>query len=556
MRTLRAAGLIGTVCLAGLLALSAGCAASGQRTEGPQLFDGLGTHGRAVSTRSDLARRYFNQGLILAFAFNHDEAIRSFGEAARLDPELAMAWWGVALCNGPHINNPVVPPERAKAAWEALSKARALRDKAGAAEQALIDALSRRYADPPPGDRGPLDAAYAAAMGEVWKAYPTDADIGVLYAESLMDLQPWDLWTKDGAPKGRAEEIVSVLEAVRRLDPDHPGANHLYIHAVEASPHPERAVEAADRLRRAVPSAGHLVHMPGHIYVRVGRWADAAAANERAIEADRRYRARSPRQDFYHVYMAHNDHFLAWVSMMEGRRAAATAAAQRMLAGVPQEWAQKNAALIDGYLPILIEVQMRFGRWDDILAQPEPDAQFPITVALWRFARGVALAAKGDLPAAQEEQVRFAAASAAVPQGAMMAVNPAHQVLKIAAHVLAGEIALRRGQMDDAVRELRAGVELEDGLRYMEPPEWMQPVRHALGAVLVAAKRYEEAEAVYRADLAQWRENGWALHGLTTCLKARGATQEADEVEARFRKAWSRADTRIASSCMCVARAQ
>ncbi len=556
MRMLRAAGLIGTVCLAGLLALSAGCAASGQRTEGPQLFDGLGTHYRAVSTRSDLARRYFNQGLILAFAFNHDEAIRSFGEAARLDPELAMAWWGVALCNGPHINNPVVPPERAKAAWEALSKARALRDKAGAAEQALIDALSRRYADPPPADRGPLDAAYAAAMGEVWKAYPTDADIGVLYAEALMDLQPWDLWTKDGAPKGRAEEIVSVLEAVRRLDPDHPGANHLYIHAVEASPHPERAVEAADRLRRAVPSAGHLVHMPGHIYVRVGRWPEAAAANERAIEADRRYRARSPRQDFYHVYMAHNDHFLAWVSMMEGRRAAATAAAQRMLAGVPQEWAKKNAALVDGYLPILIEVQMRFGRWDDILAQPEPDAQFPITVALWRFARGVALAAKGDVPAAEEEQVRFAAASAAVPQGAMMAVNPAHQVLKIAAHVLAGEIALRRGQMDDAVRELRAGVELEDGLTYMEPPEWMQPVRHTLGAVLVAAKRYEEAEAVYRADLAQWRENGWALHGLAACLKARGATQEADEVEARFRKAWARADTRIASSCMCVARAQ
>lgn len=535
--------------------LGAGCAATG-RPDGPRLFDGLGKHERAVSTRSDLARRYFNQGLILAFAFNHDEAIRSFTEAARLDPELAIAWWGVALCHGPHINNPVVPPERSKAAWEALLKAQALRDKAGVTERALIDALAKRYADPPPADRGPLDAAYAEAMGEVWKAHRDDADVGVLYAEALMDLQPWDLWTHDGKPKGRTEEIVSVLEAVRKLDPDHPGANHLYIHAVEASPQAERGVEAADRLRQAVPAAGHLVHMPGHIYVRVGRWADAAAANERAIEADRRYRARVPRQDFYRVYMAHNDHFLAWVSMMEGRRAVAVAAARRMVAGVPREWADKNAPLIDGYLPIVTEVLMRFGRWDEILAEPEPAAHFPISVAMWRFARGVALAGKGDATAAEAEQAKFSAAAAAVPEGAMLAVNPAHAVLKIAGHVLAGEIALRRGRIDDAVRELRAGVELEDALRYMEPPEWIQPVRHTLGAVLVAAKRYEEAEAVYRADLARNTENGWSLHGLAECLKARGATAEAGEVEARFRKAWARADTKIQSSCLCVARAE
>ncbi|MFO0840636.1 MAG: tetratricopeptide repeat protein [Phycisphaerae bacterium] len=535
-----------------------GCQAPGRGEAGrgaaAPLFNGMGDHHRAVTTQSRLAQRYFDQALTWAYAFNHDEAIRSFEAAGALDPDCAMAWWGAALCHGPHINNSLMTEAHQRGAWDSLQKALAARNKSSPIERELIDALAKRYANPAPADRAPLDRAYAEAMAAVWKAHPDDADVGTLYAESLMDLQPWDLWTQAGEPKGATPEIVSVLERVLSLNPLHPGANHLYIHTVEASPQPQRGIAAADRLRAMVPIAGHLVHMPAHIDVRVGQWAQASEANERAIKADERYRRISPQQDFYRVYMAHNHQFLAFASMMEGRRAVALSAARAMIAGVPEVYARQNAVMVDGYLPIALEAMMRFGLWDEILAEPQPPAYLPIYTAFWRFTRGVAQAAKGRVEDAQREQAEFRKIVAQIPQDALMAINPAHKVLSIADHVLAGEIALRRGQIDEAVSQLQAGVKVEDDLLYMEPPDWIQPLRHTLGAVLVSAGRFKDAEPVYREDLRRWPENGWSLYGLAECLKSRGADAEAAEVERRFKKAWSRADTQIKSTCLCVSR--
>jgi tetratricopeptide (TPR) repeat protein len=527
-------------------------AAYGERSV--PLYEGMGDHHREVTTTSPLAQKYFDQGLTWAFAFNHDEAIRSFEKAAELDPDCAMAWWGVALCNGPHINNPAVPPARATAAWQALQKAMVALGHATPVERALIEALSKRYADAAPTDRSALDQAYAAAMAKVWEKYPRDPDVGTLYAEALMDLRPWDLWTQDQQPRSETPVIVAVLEDVLRLDPKHPGANHLYIHAVEPSRHPEKANAAAKRLRDLVPGSGHMVHMPSHIYVLTGRWADAAQQNERAISADRAYRKIAPRQGFYHVYMLHNHHMLAFASMMEGRREVAVRAAREVVESVPEDYMKREAALVDPYMGAIYDVLKRFGRWDDILREPGPPSYLPITTAMWRLSRGVAYAAKGDIALAEQERVAFQKAVSQVPEDALMAINPAADILKIAEHFLDGEIAYRRGDIDVSVRALRQAIALEDRLRYMEPPEWMQPVRHTLGAVLMSAGRFEEAETVYRKDLARWPENGWSLYGLSRCLQERQATAEAKEIEERFGKAWSRADSPIASSCLCVPR--
>lgn len=530
---------------------------AGARSEVP-LFDGMGSHGRKISTDSPQAQKYFDQGLVWMFSFNHDEAIRSFKEAARLDPTAAMPWWGVALCNGPHINNPVMDEARSKEAWDALHKASAPRMKANESERALINALAARYADPAAGklplspeERAPLDKAYAAAMKEVRQKHPKDNDIGVLYAESMMDLRPWDLWSRKGEPRPETPEIVSTLETVLAADPNHPGANHLYIHAVEASNSPEKANAAAERLRTLVPASGHMVHMPAHIDVRTGRWQKASDQNEAAMRVDAKYREISPNQGFYRLYMAHNPHFLAYACMMEGREKDALAAAREMVGSIPPEAIKENGAMFDGYTPIIMETLMRFGRWDEILKEPAPPKELPITTAIWRFTRAIAHGAKGDLGAAEREQAEFKKAVAAVPEGASMAINPADRVLTLAAHMLEGELAFRRGEIDKAVSELTSAIAIEDDLMYMEPPDWPQPVRHTLGAVLVSAKRFDDAEKVYRADLEKWPENGWSLYGLAQCLEAKGSP-EAEKVMARFKKAWSRADTEIDSTCLCI----
>ena len=516
----------------------------------PGRFEGTGPHTRTITTASPEAQASFNQGLAFLHAFNHDEAIRSFEAAAKLDPDCAMAERGVALANGPHINNPAVDEAHAKAAWKALARAKALAARATPLEQALIAALAPRYADPQPADRSGLDKAYADAMRTLWKNHPKDADVGALFAEALMDLRPWDLWTADGTPQPGTGEILQVLEAVIALNPDHPLALHLYIHAVEASPEPGKADVAADRLRGLSPGLGHLVHMPSHIDVRRGRWADAIAANQRAIAADEAYVRRSAPPDFYRLYMAHNRHMLAFASMMRGEGRQATAAAREMIDAMPPAWLQANAAMVDGFLASPYELHLRFGRWDAMLAEPEPAEAFPLARALRRFARGVSLAALKRTPEARAEQKAFLEARGKVAKDAAFGNNSAADLLAVADAALAGEILYAEGKTDEAFASLREAVKREDALRYDEPPDWIQPVRHALGAALMRSGRAVEAEAVYREDLRRWPLNGWSLFGLAQSLRSQGKNADAEEAE--FKRAWAHADLSLTSSCLCV----
>jgi tetratricopeptide (TPR) repeat protein len=515
------------------------------------LFDGLGGLAREVTTASPEAQRYFDQGLAFMYAFNHDEAIRSFRRAAELDPQCAMAFWGVAVANGPHINDPVVPPDRAKAAWEALGRARDLVGRSSPVERGLIDALTARYGDPQPEDRKLLDQAYADAMRGVWKAFPKDADVGALFAESLADLRPWDLWTTDGTPQPGTEELVATLESVLALAPRHPLANHLMIHAVEASPHPEMADRAADTLRDLQPGLGHLVHMPSHIDVRRGRWQQAIDANGKAMEADRRYTARSPNQGFYRLYMAHNHHMLTYGAMMTGQSALAVRTIRAMVADIPLEFFKENA-FADGFMAMPLEVLMRFGKWDEILAEPAFPDFVPISRSLQHYARGVAFAAKGDVAAAEKEQALFLEARALVPKEAFFGNNTGADVLDVAESFMRGEILFRAGRTDEGLASLREAAAREDKLRYNEPPDWIQPVRHALGAALLQAGRFAEAEQVFREDLAKLPENGWSLYGLSRAVDLQKKKAEAAEAEKRFDAVWKHADLKIKSACLCL----
>jgi tetratricopeptide (TPR) repeat protein len=515
------------------------------------LFAGLGDLTRKVTTTSPEAQRYFDQGLAFLYAFNHDEAIRSFRRAAELDPGCAMTWWGVSYANGPHINNPVVPEERAKAAWEALGRAKAALGGASPTERALVEALAARYADPQPEDRAPLERAYADAMRKVWAAHPKDADVGALFAEALADLRPWDLWTPEGQPQPGTEELVATLEEVLALDPRHPLANHLLIHAVEASPDPGRADRAADALRDLQPGLGHLVHMPSHIDVRRGRWQQAVEANAKAIEADRRYIALSPGQGFYRLYMAHNHHMLAYGAMMTGQSALALETIREMVAGIPLEFFRLNP-FADGFMAMPLEVLLRFGRWDEILAEPAFPDFVPISRALQHFARAVAYAAQDRLAEAEKEQAAFEAARARVPKDAFFGNNAGSDVLDVAEHLMKGEILYRAGRVEEGLLALREAVAREDRLKYDEPPDWIQPVRHPLGAALLRAGRFAEAEVVFREDLERLPENGWGLYGLSRALQLQGRKDEAAAVERRFDAVWERADLEIRSPCLCL----
>jgi tetratricopeptide (TPR) repeat protein len=533
-----------------LLLAGAGHALASEKAPVP-LFEGLGGFARGITTSSSEAQRYFDQGLAFMYAFNHDEAIRSFRRAAELDPACAMAQWGIAIASGPHINNTAVPEERAKQAWAAFGKAKALAERGSPVERALIDALGRRYADPQPADRAPLDRAYAEAMRAVWRAFPRDADVGALFAESLANLRPWDLWTAEGSPQPGTEELIAAIEAVLRLDPRHPLANHLLIHAVEASPNPERADRAADVLRDLQPGLGHMVHMPSHIDVRRGRWQQAIDANAKAMDADRRYAARSGEQGFYRLYMAHNHHMLSYAAMMTGQSELALRTIREMVADIPLDFFKANP-WADGLMAMPLEVLMRFGRWDEILAAPTFPDFVPLSRSLQHYARAVSHAAKDDLPAALAEQAAFAEARRRVAKDATFGNNQASDILDLAESFMNGEILFRSRKVDEGLAALREAAAREDRLRYDEPPDWIQPVRHALGAALLQAGRLAEAEKVFREDLQKLPGNGWGLFGLARALQLQKKTQEAKEVERRFDEVWKRADVRIKSACLCL----
>jgi tetratricopeptide (TPR) repeat protein len=538
-----------------LIALLLAPALAGE-TKGPPvpLFDGLGPHTRKVETGTAKAQLYFDQGLMFMFAFNHDEAVRAFRQAAELDPECAMAYWGIALASGMNYNDPRFTPEREKVAAAALARARAKAGRETAANKAMIDALAARYPDPAPKERPEAEKAYSAAMKAVWEKYPKDADVGALYAESLMNLRPWDLWAPDGKPQPETPEILQTLEKVLKLDAAHPLANHLYIHAVEASPEPGKADAAADALRGKHTALGHLLHMPSHIDIRRGRWQEAVEANRLAIAADRNYQKLVPEQGLYRMYMSHNYHMLTFAAMMQGQSDLALKTIRDMVAAVPKEWlaVKGNAAIVDGFAAMPLEVLKRFGRWDDLLKEAEPPEIFPIARAMWQCNRGVALAAKGKVAEAREAQASFRAAVAKVAADATFGNNKAADLLGIAEQMLEGEILFREGKSKEAIAALEKAVSREDKLRYSEPPDWFVPARHALGAVLLRDKQAEVAEKVYREDLRRWPENGWSLHGLVRTLEMLGRKAEAAKVNERFQEVWKRADVKIRSSCFCV----
>lgn len=510
----------------------------------------LGGHSFTITTRSAAAQRAFDRGLSWAYSFGHFAAEQEFRAALAADPDCAMAWWGIALVNGPHINFPLVPPDKAAKAWDAITNAQRLASRGSPLEKSLIAALAKRYADPQPADRSALDQAYADAMREIWRANPGNADIACLFAEAAMDLHPWNYWS-DGKGQPWTDEIVTTLETALRLDRKHPGANHFYIHIVEASATPERALPAANRLRTLVPDSSHMVHMPSHIYARVAQWEDAAIANRNAMKADVRYRAAFPRPGFYAMYMAHNTHFLAYVSMMQGRSADARRLADEMVSGIPEDFVKEYAAIADGFMIFRAEVAMRFGRWEDILKEPQPAKEYPLAIAMWHFTRGVAHTALGQTDAALRERERLASATTHVPSDRTFGNSSAADLLAIAALTLDGEMLAKEDKFDAAIASLREAVAREDKLVYDEPPDWIQPVRHTLGAVLLRAGRPAEAEIVYREDLKVYPENGWSLMGLRDSLTAQSKTTEAAAVDKRFKKQWAKADITPTSTCYC-----
>jgi len=516
------------------------------------LHPGTGPHKRPVVIADGKARDFFNQGLNFMFAFNHGEAKRSFRTAAKYDPKSAMAWWGLAMANGPHINNMAVEPSEEQEAVESLAKAMRNIQSARPVDQALIRATLVRFKHPQPKDRNPLDRAYADAMREVWRKFPNDADVAALFAESVMNLSPWNQWTPAGKANPGTNEVMATLESAMKLNRNHPLALHLYIHAVEASPWPQKALPAADRLRNLQPGLGHNVHMPSHIDVRLGLWEKAILANEKAIVADREYRAKRPDQFIYRIYMAHNSHMLALAAMMTGQSKKTIEALDDMVAVIPEDFQKEAALFIDGFFAMPIEARKRFGKWDEVLAAPMLPERFPLARTFQREARAVSYAAKGMVKEARAEQWHFAQQAKKVPAESVFGNNQGRDLVRIARHLMNGEILVAEGRIDDAVRELKTAIKLEDALRYDEPPSWIQPVRHTLGALLTKVGRHKEAADVYRADLKKFPHNGWATYGLANSLRALGQSAEAEKLSAKFDRIWAKADEEITSSCLCI----
>lgn len=497
-----------------------------QATETTQvpLYQDLGEHHYRITTGQPVAQRYFDQGLRLYYAFNHREAIRSFEEGARIDQDCAMCNWGIALAYGPNINAPMDAAD-GRLAYQALQRALKQGKKVSVREQALIRALATRYAAEPPSDRDQLDIAYARAMRDVVLRFPDDMEAKTLYAESLMDLSPWDYWTSEGNPKPHTGKVLSQLEQVLAANPNHPGANHLYIHAVEAV-HPERAIEAAERLAGLMPGAGHLVHMPGHIYIRVGRYEDAIKANEHAVHADETYiRDQGPATGIYVLgYYPHNYDFLAFAASMIGREKQAIDAADKIASLVPGTLLREpGMVFLQHHQTRHLQMRVRFGRWDELLAADEPAQDLPHARAIWLYAHGRALAARGHIKGADATLVQLRAiAQDANVRSLHLEFNTVGAVLTIAEEVLAGHIATAKGDLSRGIDHLREAARLEDTLVYGEPPEWTVPVRQELGILLLKAGQLDKAEQAFREDLGRFPNNLWSQQGLDQTLQSAG----------------------------------
>lgn len=519
---------------------------------GAVLLDGLGGFHYPITANAE-AQRWFDQGMVLAWGFNHDAAARSFLMGTQADPACAMCWWGAALVLGPHVNA-TMEADNVPKAWARVQNALKLADKVSPRERAYIGALVKRYAPESGPDRSALDRAWAQATADLVAQFPDDLDAATMHAEALMDVQPWDYYDRDGQPKGATADIVATLESVIARDPRHPGALHLYVHAVEASRDPQRGVDAADRLRELLPGAGHLVHMPAHIYTRVGRYNDAVIANQKAIQADNDYLAICrPGPGVYPLgYVPHNHHFLWWSASMQGDSATALAAAEETAkrAWMPDLIRTPELAFLQDYWVTPLKAKVQFGRWDAIMATPVPPQDLRYPIAIWNFARGMAAARTGSLDAAQAHLDALARA-AADPAFDVLLIGPQHPLsatLKIAERLLAGTLAGAREDHAAAIAALEAGVALEDATAYFEPPLWHTPVRATLGDALLRAGRARDAEKIYREDLVRNPDNGWSLFGLSQSLRAQGRETDADEVHARFKRAWEHADVELKTS--------
>lgn len=514
------------------------------------LLDGMGDHHHPISSREPSTQRYFDQALVLTFNFNHAEAARSFREAARRDPGCAICYWGLALVLGPNPNS-TMDDDAVPEAWAALQRARALADGASNRERAYIEALSSRYVEEPPVDRADLDLAYVDAMRTLTQRYPDDLDAATLLAEALMVTTPWDYWQEDGQPRPVAAEMIDLLESVIARDPLHPGANHLYIHAVEAE-RPELAIDSADRLRTLVPGAGHLLHMPSHVDIRVGRYHQAVTANLAAIAADNDYASQCHAQGLYPLaYMPHNRHFLWAAATLEGNGEIAHQAAREMAERIDTDKMRETGLeTLQHFWVTPLYAMTRFSRWQEILDHPRPGSDLIYPTGVWHFARGMAFARTDRLPEARAElgELERIAADPRLESITVWDINTTAALLAIARQTVRGEIAAADGDYETAVLALEIGADLEDRLNYDEPPPWHAPVRQTLGAVYLEAGRPESAEAAYRQDLKTLPENGWSLWGLAASLRAQGRDEEAKAAEDRFRAAWEHATIELTTS--------
>lgn len=508
------------------------------------VLPGLGRSHHPIATTNEEAQRLFDQALALVYGFNHEEAIRTFRHVGELDPKSPMPHWGIALSLGPNINMDVTA-EAEKEAYAAVQRAVSLAAGAPEQERAYVEALRKRYSDDPKADLKQLSRGYASAMRDLVKRYPEDLDAATLYAESLMVLRPWKYWTAAGQPAEDTLEIIALLESVLRREPLHLGANHYYIHAVEASPLPDRALPSAMRLGRLAPLQGHIVHMPAHTYVRTGDYAAAARANVEAIAADEQFMHLTNVRGMYTMmYYNHNIHFLAYARTMEGRFAASKQSADQVAKNLAA--AVKETPMLEMFLPAPTFVLLRFHRWKDLLALPAPQAGLPITGAVSRFARAAAHAALGNVSRAEEEMRAFGAARRKVPDDALLSgTNSAGSVLDVASLELQARLATARGNTTDALDLWRKAVKAQDALSYDEPPAWYYPIRESLGGALLRAGNAEEAADVFRADLAQNPRSGRSLYGLWQAQLALGRASEAAWVQRQFEAAWKNADIKL-----------